>query len=185
MKLRPYTPEETDDLINKFKVVSDYCYSINASAHVMLLDKFYEYIRNFKKSLFTWKALEEKDFIDRLTCYNHPRIISIDGSDGSSLFENDLFSKEGDFVYGFGYFNTIDISILERYGIEKFNKDEMDILNKASTLTDDFYLNYDLREKYTVLIKYAHRPFEFDESDIKWLERIDYFYNKALEWNSN
>ena len=52
MKLRAFTIEETEELLQQIKDIAEYAYSINNAAYNLLARKHMEYMKNFKPSLF-------------------------------------------------------------------------------------------------------------------------------------
>lgn len=185
MKLRPYTAAETDELIGKFSVITEYWYSIQEKTSKLILDRHEEYLSTFRKSLFRWKPLNLEKFVNELAS-SHVYLQDYKKEENSrSLFFKNLLTKDCTYFRGVGYFTTIYDYILTRYGNNPFSNEEKELLREASDVTDDIYFNYDLRSKYDILLKYANRPFEFDESDIKWIETVERYYDRAIKWNSN
>lgn len=182
MKLRPYTPAETNELISKFSLIADYQYAISEKVHLLILSKYYDYIDNFKISLFTWKPCDFEKFCKHLS-WSGVRFIDFNHN-YPSLFDKTFFNKPFK-VFRHTFHSKIFDTIFTSYGVPGFTESELDMLNEAAILTDYFIFNYELHTKYSTLINYASKPFEFDESDIKWLEQIDLLYNRAIKWNSN
>lgn len=174
MKIRPYTEEETDELIKKFKVVAEYCYEVNSIAYDILNEKYQEYLLNFKRTLFKWKPMTNVQFIQKSYAYGYNYITHYDNV---NVFSKPLFLRPGKF-FNAGW---------HKEGFNKyiFSDAQCTILHAAATITDQFFLSDTFSLKYKTLVKYAHRPFEFDESDIMWLESLEQIYNKAIQWNSN
>lgn len=182
MKLRPYTPVETDELLNKFKIISDYCYSINKSAYTLVLHKYAQYLENFKMGWFTWSPLDFEKFCKQLS-WTGVRFTEYNGY-YPNQFEKDFFYKPLKLLRHTHYTQIYDYHFT-RYGVPAFTENEHNIFEGAGEIVTEFVFDYELHTKYITLIKYASQPFEFDESDIKWLEKIERLYNKAIKWNSN
>lgn len=186
MKLRAYTAEETDELINKFKVIAEYAYSINNAAYNLLTQKYDNYCKNFRPSLFNWFPKDFKYFVSKLNNYDKARFCnwSFDPDDYDVFYRNELFSEPGKFLRSVNFHDCYDHYMYKRSG-QRFTKEERDLLIHASSIADNTLFGYTIHEKYRNLMKYAHRPFEFDEDDIGWLENVEFKYKKAIEWNSN
>ena len=188
MKLRVYTPEETEELLNKFIVISEYTYKINDAAYNIMNTRYIDYIYKFKWSLFKWKPLSFNEFTEKLNCFNKPRFqdYSLDNAFNSEdIFMTSLFKEDAKIFRGTSFFSSYYDNYMVKKGCDALSKEETKILTEADFIVDNFLTNYELRKKYTALVKYAHRPFEFDESDISWLELIERLYNKAKLWNLN
>ncbi len=187
MKLKAYTPEETDELLHKFIVIAQYVREINERAYKIMSERYAEYLENFSWSIFKWTPVEFGEFTNKLSYGNKPcfqRFYIDPLFDPNDLFRNNLFKEEMQIFRG-SYWTTYFDDFMVKKGCHKLSEEEFQILYEAAYCVDNFVVDYDLRKKYTALIKYAHRPFEFDESDISWLERIDNLFKKAVKWNSN
>lgn len=185
MKLRIFTADETDELLNKFKLISNYTYSINNKAYNIMLQKYMIYMENFKPSLFHWRPKDFKYFTSKLNHYDNSRFFEWDTKNSyENFFRTELFSTNGTFLKDVNFHSCHDY-YMHKYSNQKLTEEEKTILLHASAVIDSFFYNYQLHDKYRTLVKYAHRPFEFDETDIGWLENIEFFYNRALTWKSN
>lgn len=187
MKLRAYTAEETDGLLNKFTVIAKYVCEINERAYEILSNRYAEYTENFSWSIFKWTPIDFDEFTSKLNHWEKPRFqrYYIDQRfDENDIFKQDLFKDEIKIFRGSSWIGYYDDFMVKK-GCTKLSEEEFDTLYQSASCVDNFVVNYDLRKKYTALVKYAHKPFEFDESDISWLELIDNLYKKAVEWNSN
>lgn len=188
MKLRAYTPEETDHLLSKFMTIANYAYKSNAAAYDIMYKRYEVYLKNFGWSLFKWKPLSFDEFTQKLNCWDKPRFqhhIYRAEYDSTCIFSRTFFKEEANFFRGTSWCWNYYSDFMVKHGCDKLTDEEQKILSCADSVVENFVHNYDLKAKYRALVKYAHQPFEFDESDIPWLERIDNLYNKAIEWNSN
>lgn len=187
MKLKAYTPEETDELLYKFIVIATYVKEINERAYQIMSGRYAEYLENFSWSIFKWTPIEFEEFTNKLSYWNKPHFQRsyIDPRfDTNDLFKNNLFKEEMQIFRGSSWSQCYDDFMVKK-GCKKLSEEEFNILYQSADCVNAFVIDYDLHKKYTALIKYAHKPFEFDESDIPWLERIDNLYKKAIAWNSN
>lgn len=184
MKLRAYTSEETDDLINRFKVIAEYAYSINEAAYNILVQKHLNYLQNFKPSLFHWKARDFKYFVSKLSRYDKAKFVELEPNEHHDFFLESLFQKNGIFLSGINFYEFFTY-YMTKFSNQTFTDDEKNILMDAVSVAEYAVLGYKVNKQYRNLIKYAHRPFEFDETDIGWLEDVEFYYKKAIAWNSN
>lgn len=187
MKLRAYTPQETDELLYKFIVIAKYVQEINECAYKIMSGRYADYIQNFSWSIFQWTPIEFEEFTNKLSYWNKPnfkRYYIDERFDGNSLFKNNLFKVEMQIFHGSSWSQYYDDFMVKK-GCQNLSEEEFNILYESADCVNDFVFDYNLHKKYTALVKYAHKPFEFDETDIPWLEKIDNFYKKALEWNLN
>lgn len=184
MKLRAYTPEETDDLINRFNVIAEYAYSINEAAYDILVQKHLNYLKDFKPSLFHWKARDFKYFVSKLNRYDSAKFVDWELKEYEDFFRKSLFQKKGVFLRGV-HFHDCFTHYMNKFSNQILTDEEKNILWDAVSVSEFSVFGYKIHEKYRALMKYAHQPFEFDESDIGWLESVEYYYKKAVTWNSN
>lgn len=185
MKLKAYTPEETDDLISRFNVIAEYAYSINEAAYNLLVQKHLNYLKYFKPSLFHWKPRNFKYFVSKLGRYDNVRFEDWKCDENRhNMFKCELFKEPGKFIRGISFYECFD-HYMHKHSGQRLTKEEKTLLYDADNLTTFTIGGRSIHEKYRNLVKYAHRPFEFDESDIGWLESVEYYYNKAIKWNSN
>ncbi|EBS4516700.1 hypothetical protein DQT32_04730 [Salmonella enterica subsp. enterica serovar Braenderup] len=184
MKLRAFTAEETDELLQKFKDIAEYAYSINEAAYNLLMNKFLVYTENFKPSLFHWRPRDFKYFVDKIN-HESVRVVNWNNDGYENYFRKELFSKQGIFIRGI-YFYSCYTYYMEKYSSQTLTDEEKTILCDAASVTGfTLFGTSSSHDKYRNLVKYAHRPFEFDESDIGWLEQIEHYHEKAMQWKSN
>ncbi|AQW88625.1 hypothetical protein FDH34_gp100 [Serratia phage BF] len=182
MRLQPYTPEQTDQLLADIKFIATHAVIVNVEAVEILEKKYAEYLEHFRWTLFKWKPLDKKGFVESLYIYKS-YIIENKPSDGysRSTFQEHFLNEPSKFYRGETFHFRLYQHQLEKYGVPLITDDENKIIKIASELTD-FMFDYDFHKKYSVLVNYAHRPFEFDEVDIGWIERVKR-YKKLVEYN--
>lgn len=184
MKLRAFTIEETEELLQQIKDIAEYAYSINNAAYNLLARKHMEYMKNFKPSLFHWRSRDFKYFVNKLN-HESARVIHWDNDGYESYFRKQLFAEPGVFIRGIQFYNCYT-HYMEKYGSVTLTDEEKTLLCHASSVTGfTLFGTCSSQEKYRTLVKYAHRPFEFDENDIGWLEQIEQYYERAVQWKSN
>lgn len=185
MKLRAFTAEETDELLQKFVDIAEYAYSINEAAYTLMMEKYMIYAANFKPSLFHWSSKSFKYFVSRLNRDDSARFVDWDCDDNyETFFRTELFSKEGKFLRGVHFYDCYT-HYMNKFSSQTLTDEEKDILCSAASVAEYTVFGYNVHEKYRNLVKYAHRPFEFDESDIGWLECVEFYHKKAVQWKSN
>lgn len=185
MKLRAFTAEETDELLQKFKDIADYAYSINEAAYTIMMKKYMAYASNFKPSLFHWSSKSFNYFVSRLNSEDHTRFVDWKYEEGhENFFRKELFRKDGKFLRSVHFYDCYTY-YMNKYGQQTLSDEEKNILCDAASVSDYTIFGYNIHEKYRNLVKYAHRPFEFDESDIGWIETVEFYHEKALKWKSN
>jgi hypothetical protein len=176
MKLRVYTSKETDDLISNIKLVSNYIVDINTDAINLFDSKYKEYLDAFKPGLlFKRKPLTRKKFINKCFWNEGTKTVMYDPEE--SYISSFLLFKEN-FTDSFEYCDfQPNLKFYDdhftKYGINGWNEEDKKVLNCAAGSTNYIFNLYHFREWYTILIKYAHRPFEFDKDDIKSIEYIE------------
>lgn len=185
MKLRAYTPEETDELLEQIKFLGKYIVDINADAISVFEEKYKEYLAAFKPGIiFKRKPLSHDKFISKCF-YNESHCIKFYDAEYSYWsrfkFFQDVFPVS--FTYcrfdpKLKYFDNHFI----KYGVPSWTKEETEILNRAAGSTYYFFEKYTFREWYAILVKYAHRPFEFDKSDIEVLEVLERSIDSANKY---
>lgn len=184
MKLRAFTAEETDALLQKFNDITEYAYGINNEAYNLLNQKYMEYMKNFKPSLFHWRSKSFKYFVDRLN-HESARVVKWDNDGYENFFRKELFSEPGVFIRGIQFYNCYTY-YMEKYSSQTLTDEEKTLLCHASSVSDfSLFGTWSSHDKYRNLVKYAHRPFEFDEDDIGWLEQIEHYHERAVQWKSN
>lgn len=182
MRLEPYTPEQTDKLLSDIDYIVKHAISINDIALNILRTAHSEYIDNFKWKWHQWKPYNEDEFVAHLGCDSR-----IEYRTGNLI---DEYSSSPVELFKYFIFYGLYVNWLEKNNLAKFTEFELKIL-KIASVTSNFLTNDLVNKKYKALVKYAHRPFEFDEDDIYWLESVEYTFNKLekfvgeTQWTTN
>lgn len=177
MRLKAFTSEETDKLLEDIEFIATNAYTINKKAVIILELKHIQYLEHFKWTFFQWNPYTQSEFIKSLYTYNSYIIENIpDDGFSRSVFEEHFMSEYGKFYRGETFHFRLYQHQLEKYGVPLITDEELETIKIASILTSFMY-NYEFRKTYTILVNYAHRPFEFDEKDIVWIELINRYKN--------
>lgn len=170
MKLRAYTPEETDDLIDSIKFIASNSVDINTRAVQILKLKYMEYLSSFRVTLFKWTALDFDEFVKTLYC--HGSYVREKAKLYPNTFELDFYKTPFKYYRNTNFQPIFYEHVLEKYDIPVLTNYEKDLLLLAKHLTDYVVLHFKLHDKYRTLINYAKKPFEFEEDDISWIESV-------------
>lgn len=185
MKLRVYTSEETDKLISNIKFICNYIVDVNNDAIKLFDSKYKEYLDAFKPGiLFKRTPLTRKKFINKCFWSEGTKTATYDPE--KSYLANFLLLKENfserfeycTFQPGIKFFDAH----FTKYGIDGWNEEDTELLNSAGGSTNYIFNRYTFREWYVILIKYAHRPFEFDKDDIDCIEYIEHSVESAKKY---
>lgn len=179
MRLKPYTSTETEQLLLDINFIATNAIIINEEAVKILEEKYTEYLNKFKKTLFKWKALDNSEFIKSLYPYTYI-INRSPGIHSNSTFEEHFLNVPRRFYRGQTFGLYLNHNQLKKYRITTFTDAEIYKLTIASKLSDLMLYNSHFSKKYSVLVDYAHRPFEFDEADIVWVDEVKR-YKKLVE----
>jgi len=185
MKLQAYTPEQTDELLENIKLICKYTVDVNKAAVEVFDKKYKEYLYAFYPGIiFKRKPLSRTKFMQE--CFwNENRVTSVYDPEKSYFAEHRFFKEN--FPNSFEYCRFSPMlryfdKHFTKYGVDGWSEEEKEILNSAAGTTYFFFEKYKFREWYAILVKYAHRPFEFDKDDIETLEFIEYKIAKAKEF---
>lgn len=182
MKIKPYTAEETEELIQRINFVVKQTELVNNKATKFLDELYNKYLENFKMSFFFWKPLKKSKFFEYISNTEFANLITVDDNwywDKSPLRQMIPIGTvlvRSEEVYLF-----YSDKLLKKYNIE-FTNDEKRLFANASQLSS-YVQSYENNDKIKVILNYAKRPFEFEESDVEWLEKFNDIYNIAMEYN--
>lgn len=184
MKIRNFTAEETDQLLQKFVNVAESTVQLHTKAYNLMQEKYEYYKSNFKHTLFSRKVLTFDDFVNNISIdtsrfyiYFRPYTKHRSTFDIKPFFD-DLFNDA--FFYFRGYVSewVYDREQFTKNSDVKLSEDDIELLIEVTELYNMFFNNSRLQEWYMKLKKYAQRPFEFHESDIEYIEDVEYLYKK-------
>jgi hypothetical protein len=185
MKLRVFTAQETDDLLANIKLICNYIIDINKDAVKVFDAKYKEYMDAFKPGLiFKRKPLTRHAFICKCF-YNESTKLGF--YDREESYMSSYLFFEQNFTESFEYCK-FDPKLMYyenhfiKYGVPGWTEEETKILNRAAGSTYYYFERWDFREWYKILVKYAHRPFEFDKDDISTLECIESDIKRAKNY---
>ena len=185
MKLRVYTAEETDELLQNIKLICNFIVDVNKDAIALFDKKYQEYLEAFTPGLiFKRKPLPRDKFISKCF-YNESSKLSFYDAKESYLSSYIFF--EENFTESFSYcrfdpkLRYYDNHFI-KYGVPGWTQYDTEVLNRAAGSTYYFFERYTFREWYATLVKYAHRPFEFDKDDVEILEILERQTKSAKEY---
>lgn len=185
MKLRVYTSEETDALIVNIKLICNYIVDINKDAIGVFDAKYKEYLAAFTPGLiFKRKPLTRNKFIS-MCFYNQSTVTSIydhkESYLSSYIFFEENFTETFEYCRFEPHIRYFD-DHFTKYGVSGWTEGEKKILNSAAGRAYYYFEKWYFREWYALLVKYAHRPFEFDKDDVSILELIERDTKLAKEY---
>ncbi|UYE98524.1 hypothetical protein XbC2_95 [Xanthomonas phage XbC2] len=185
MKLRVYTAQETDNLIANIKLICNHIVDVNKDAIELFDAKYKEYLAAFKPGLiFKRKPLTRNKFISKCF-YNQSTMTSIydhkDSYMASYIFFEENFTETFEYCRFEPKLRYFD-NHFTKYGVQGWTQEDTEVLNRAGGSTNYFFERWTFREWYAILVKYAHRPFEFDKDDVEILEIIERKTKRAKEY---
>jgi len=185
MKLRVYTAEETDELLQNIKLICNFIVDVNKDAITLFDAKYQEYLEAFTPGLiFKRKPLPRDKFIAKCFYNESTKFTVYDPKD--SYLSSYIFFEEN-FTETFAYcrfdpkLRYYDNHFI-KYGVQGWTDEDTIVFNRAAGSTNYFFERYTFREWYAILTKYAHRPFEFDKDDVEVLEIIESKTKRAKEY---
>lgn len=186
MILTKFTPEETQQLIDDVTYLFDNIRSLGKQSVLIVEQKYAEYVEQFRPKLFFWaKPLSLKDIVTTMNPF----------SAGASIREyDDVQGMNMQYeLVGNGYATFRSYTWSDHISVHKFAKQnvlftekELAILRKASFL---WYTNLHnapdgFGTKLRIVFQYAEKPFQIEEDDIWFIERIRNTVKDLREFNA-
>lgn len=183
MKLKVFTIEETEELIQKIQTVISNIVKLGQVSVELLNTKYQTYLDTFRPGVICCRSpLSYKEFLNKMNYYNN--WVRVD----------ELVPNGSEFKNAFGEFRIFRtaefcLSTLRDYHMTKrsdasLSNEETKFLLTVNDYYHRTYYNTKMAEKYNIVMKYATRPFEIEEDDVWFVERIQYMFehtNKLIE----
>lgn len=176
MKLTPYTPEQTQELIEYFYKIAQNQIDLNRFSIDCIKRIYDEYLSTFKMKWYRWSAVDFETFVDKLDIWNSNTEIFTRFIDGAGAEVYKCTSLER--ICGLG---AISENHLKAHSPVRFTELEKEIITFTNNFNRTFSPCSNFIDRYKICTKYAKTPFEIEESDIMWISNIEYWWNNSNE----